>query len=106
VNLTDCAAGPTVNPDPLSVCKQNTKITWNLIASGSAAGAKFAGNGIDFKGDSEFTGPKPSNQTYEWTDKHSKAIPASGSLPYPYGIHILTSQAGVCYDKDPLVSNE
>jgi hypothetical protein len=106
VALTDCTAGPTVTPPTLSVCKQNTKITWVLNASASAAGAKFAGNGLDFKGEDDFQNGGQTDTTYEWKDKHSKQVPPSGSLPYPYGIHILTSQAGTCYDKDPLVSNE
>ena len=103
VEISDCAVKPTTTPDSLHVCRENTKITWTLSASASAAGAKFASNGIDFKGHPEFEHPKPGNTDFEWKDKRSRADPEH---PVKYDLHILTKDAGHCGDWDPFVINE
>lgn len=104
VEISDCAVKPITTPDRLHVCKQNTKITWTLVATGSASGAKFASNGIDFKGDHpEFDHPKPGNTEFEWKDKRSSADP---DHPAKYDIHILKRDASLCGDWDPFVINE
>ncbi len=103
VEISDCGVKPTTTPDSLHVCKQNTKITWTLAASGSASGAKFASNGIDFKGNPEFENPRPDNTAFEWMDKRSKADP---DHPAKYTLHILTKDASLCGDWDPFVINE
>ena len=103
VEISACGGKPTTTPEALHVCKQNTKITWSLVPSGSASGAKFASNGIDFKGNPEFENPKPGNTDFEWKDKRSKADPEH---PAKYDLHILTKDAAPCADYDPFVYNE
>ncbi len=103
VEVTACGVKPVAKPESLHVCKQNTKITWSLVASGSASGAKFASNGVDFKGNTEFENPKPGSTDFEWKDKRSKADPEH---PAKYDLHILTKDAGPCTDYDPFVINE
>lgn len=103
VEISACGVKPTTTPEQLHVCKQNTKITWTLVASGSASGAKFASNGVDFKGNTEFENPRPGNQDFQWKDKRSKADP---ERPAKYDLHILTKDAGPCRDEDPFVVNE
>ena len=105
VEISSCDAGPKFTPDTLYVCKKTTKITWTLSASASAADAKFAGNGIDFKGNPEFYDGHGTNTTFVWIDKHSKAD-ADPPQSYGYGVHILKKDASLCYEKDPLVINE
>lgn len=103
VEMASCGADPTTTPDKLYVCKPRTKITWHLKAtSPPASGIKFASNGIDFS-NPEFDHPRPGNQEFEWTDIHSKADPNN---PVKYKIHILTKDATLCRDVDPLVINE
>lgn len=103
VEISACGVKPTTTPESLHVCKQNTKITWSLIASGSATGAKFASNGIDFKGNTEFEHPRAGDTDFEWKDKRSKADP---DHPAKYDLHILTKDAAPCRDEDPFVINE
>ena len=103
VEVSACGTKPVATPEALHVCKQNTKITWSLAASGSATGARFASNGIDFKGNPEFENPKAGNTDFEWKDKRSKADPEH---PAKYDLHILTKDAGKCADYDPYVFNE
>jgi hypothetical protein len=103
VEIAACGVKPTTTPEALHVCKQNTKITWTLSATGSASGAKFASNGIDFKGNPEFENPRPGDTDFEWKDKRSKADP---DHPAKYDLHLLTKDAGPCADYDPFVYNE
>lgn len=109
VEISDCAAGPKLVPETLYVCKPNTKITWTLYPSGLATDAKFAGNGIDFKGNPEFFHPPGhpagTNTTFDWTDKRSKRD-SDPPEPYKYDVHILKKDASDCYHKDPQVVNE
>ena len=103
VAISACGVQPTTTPEKLHVCKQNTKITWTLAATGSASGAKFAPNGVDFKGNPEFEHPKPGNTEFEWMDKHSRADPEH---PAKYDLHVLTKDASTCVNYDPYVFNE
>ena len=109
INITACGSAPTVVPASLSVCETKTKITWHLNATGTATGAKFAANGIDFsKSDPnqiDFKVAHTGKVDYEVTDEKSKGTSASPD-PYDYGIHILKSDASDCYHHDPRISNE